>query len=153
MIFGASGDLTRRKLIPALFSLYCKNRLPENIRIVGNSRTVYTHDEFREHLREGAQEHAPELFEAAAWAKFSQRLWYLDGNLNVDEDYQSLDRRLRDIEQGPVNRLYYLAVAPTLYAPIVRDLGKHKMARDDHGWRRIVVEKPFGRDLESALGA
>jgi glucose-6-phosphate 1-dehydrogenase len=151
VIFGASGDLTERKLIPALFSLYRKNRLPENIRIVGNSRTVYTHDEFREHLREGAQEHTPELFDAAAWDGFCKRLWYLDGNLKVDEDYQSLERRLRELEQTPTNRLYYLAVAPTLYAPIVRDLGKHKMARDDHGWRRIVVEKPFGRDLESAL--
>jgi glucose-6-phosphate 1-dehydrogenase len=150
VIFGASGDLTERKLIPALFSLYRKNRLPDNIRIVGNSRTPYEHGEFREHLRDGVQKHAPELFEAKAWGEFSHRLWYLDGNLKVDEDYQDLDRRLQGLEQAPANRLYYLAVAPPLYVPIVRDLGRHKMAHNDHGWRRIVVEKPFGRDLESA---
>jgi glucose-6-phosphate 1-dehydrogenase len=150
VILGASGDLTERKLIPALFSLDRKGRLPDDIRIVGNARTVYEHGEFREHLRDGVQKYTPELFEAKAWDEFSQRLWYLDGNLKVDEDYQELDRRLQDLEQGSANRLYYLAVAPTLYAPIVRDLGKHKMAHDDVGWRRIVVEKPFGRDLESA---
>jgi glucose-6-phosphate 1-dehydrogenase len=150
VIFGASGDLTERKLIPALFSLYRKNRLPESIRIVGNARTAYEHEEFREHLCDGVQRHAPELFETSAWNEFSKRLYYLAGNLKVDEDYEELERRLQGLEQGPTNRLYYMAVAPTLYTSIVRDLGKHKMARDDHGWRRVVVEKPFGRDLASA---
>jgi glucose-6-phosphate 1-dehydrogenase len=150
VIFGASGDLTERKLVPALFSLYRRKRLPESLRIVGNSRTPYSHDAFREHLREGIQKYAPELFDATGWADFSGRIWYIAGNLSIDEDYRQLDSQIRDLEKGPANRLYYLAVAPSLYIPIVRDLGKHHMARHDHGWRRIVVEKPFGRDLASA---
>jgi glucose-6-phosphate 1-dehydrogenase len=150
VIFGASGDLTKRKLIPALFSLYRKNRLPDNLQIVGVSRSAFSHDEFRAHLRDGMQELAPEIFDAAGWDSFAGRIWYQAGDSKQDTDYKNLDAFLDDIEKGPAHRLYYLAVAPSLYIPIAERLGHRSMARDARGWRRIVVEKPFGHNLDSA---
>lgn len=150
VIFGASGDLTERKLIPALFSLYRKNRLPDDLQIVGVSRSAYSHDEFRAHLRDGMRKLAPEIFDAAGWDTFAGRIWYQAGDSKQDSDYKKLDAFLDEIEKGPAHRLYYLAVAPSLYMPIVECLGRNSMARDHRGWRRIVVEKPFGRDLTSA---
>jgi glucose-6-phosphate 1-dehydrogenase len=150
VIFGASGDLTERKLIPALFNLYCKQRLPDNIRIVGLSRHPYSHDEFRAHLRDGVQEFAAEIFDPSAWESFAARVWYQPGDSKVDADYDRLETSLTEMEGGPANRLYYLAVAPSLYAPVIEQLGRHNMAKHEERWRRIVVEKPFGHDLDSA---
>ncbi len=150
VIFGASGDLTRRKLVPALYNLHRKGRLPARVRIVGFSRRPYSHDDFRTRLREGVQEFADKTYDATAWEEFAAHLWYSRGDLNVPEDMARLQTFLREIEGGPANRLYYLAIAPEFYATAVERLGAQGMAREDEGWRRIVVEKPFGRDLASA---
>lgn len=150
VIFGASGDLTQRKLIPALFNLYRKKRLPANTQVVGFARRPYSHDDFRERLRDGLQRFDPEAFEANAWHSFAARLWYVRGNLDVPADYEGLRDALEELEPGPAQRLYYLATAPDFYVPIVEQLGALDMARADNGWRRVVVEKPFGRDLASA---
>ncbi len=150
VIFGASGDLTGRKLIPALFSLYRRERLPDGLRIVGSSRSPFSDEEFRAHLRDGAQQYATESFDAAAWESFAATIFYLPGDSSVTDDYTKLEAFLREKEGGPANRLYYLAVAPSLYAPIVEHLGAAGMARESDTWRRIVVEKPFGHDLASA---
>ncbi len=150
VIFGASGDLTGRKLIPALFSLYRRERLPDGLRIVGSSRSPFSDEEFRAHLRDGAQQYATESFDAAAWESFAATIFYLPGDSSVTDDYAKLKAFLREKEGGPANRLYYLAVAPSLYAPIVEHLGAAGMARESDTWRRIVVEKPFGHDLASA---
>lgn len=150
VIFGASGDLTGRKLIPALFSLYRRDRLPDGLRIVGSSRSPFSDEEFRAHLRDGAEQYATESFDAAAWESFAATISYLRGDSSVTDDYAKLGAFLREKEGGPANRLYYLAVAPSLYAPIVEHLGAAGMARESDTWRRIVVEKPFGHDLASA---
>ncbi len=150
VIFGASGDLTERKLIPALFSLYRRQRLPQPLQIVGSARRPYTHEEFRAHLRTGVQQYATEGFDAAAWDAFSAHIWYHAGDSSRAEDMVALDTFLAQLEKGPANRLYYLAVAPTLYVPIVENLGRANMAHEDNGWRRLIVEKPFGHDLASA---
>ena len=150
VIFGASGDLTGRKLIPALFSLYRRERLPDGLRIVGSSRSPFSDEEFRTHLRDGAEQYATESFDAAAWESFAATISYLRGDSSVTDDYAKLEAFLREKEGGPANRLYYLAVAPSLYAPIVEHLGAAGMARESDTWRRIVVEKPFGHDLASA---
>ncbi len=143
--FGASGDLTERKLIPALYHLFRKNRLPRPFNFVGTSRRPYSHEEFRAHLRAGI----PDLDETT-WNDFSQGIWYQPHNATDPAAYQSLEAFLQAIEGGHANRLYYLAVAPSLYEPIIACLGQHNMNREDNGWRRIVVEKPFGHDLPSA---
>jgi glucose-6-phosphate 1-dehydrogenase len=157
VIFGASGDLTQRKLIPALFNLYRKGRLPANIRIVGFARRPYTHADFRARMRAGLDEFADEMeagplteADVPAWDAFAANLWYVRGDLDTRSDYEHLRARLREIEGRAGKRLYYLATAPEFYIPIVEHLGAMGMAKDTHGWRRVVVEKPFGHDLASA---
>ena len=150
IIFGASGDLTQRKLIPALYNLALKERLPEKFTIVGVSRSPFSHDEFREKLRKAAQEFAKNVYQDDTWKPFASRIFYLSGNATERADYEKLDKFLKDCEGGPADRLYYLSTAPTLYVPTVENLGKGGMAQENGGWRRIIIEKPFGYDLESA---
>lgn len=150
LIFGASGDLTRRKLIPALFNSYRKGRLPEQFHIVGFARRPWDDEKFRELLHEGMLEFDPKAFTAEKWAKFVPHITYFQGNLDTPADYADLPDYLAKLENGPANRLYYLATAPEFFIPIVQNLGANDMAGEADGWRRLVVEKPFGHDLQSA---
>jgi len=151
VIFGASGDLTQRKLIPALFSSFIKGRLPEKFNVVGFARREWSHEFFRERLKEGMTEFAADLFDETTWESFQHRLWYFKGNLDNTVDYDNLRSYLIDREDGDSNRLYYLATAPRFFVPIVKSLGQAGLAREgNNGWRHVVVEKPFGRDLASA---
>lgn len=150
VIFGASGDLTRRKLIPALYRSRCNDRLPQNLNIVGFARRPWDHDYLRERLHSGMEEFASEDLIPEEWEAFSQRIWYSRGNLDVFEDYPTLNNFLREIEGGAANRLYYMATPPRFFIPIVQHLGKAGMVSEEEGWRRVVVEKPFGSDLSSA---
>ena len=152
VIFGASGDLTQRKLVPALFNLYRKGRLPAGTRVVGFARRPYTREEFRARLREGMREFAGDTFDAKAWEVFADQLWYARGDLNAPGDYEHLRAFLREVEGGPAHRLYYMATAPTFYTAITERLGAVHMDHESDTWRRIVIEKPFGHDLASAQG-
>ncbi|MBI1742956.1 glucose-6-phosphate dehydrogenase [Candidatus Acetothermia bacterium] len=151
VIFGASGDLTQRKLIPALFSLYRKGRLPSDVRIVGFARRPYTHEDFRNQLREGVKQFAANVFDSALWGNFANRLWYAKGDLGTPSDFENLRIFLEKLEDEPANRLYYLATSPDFYGTIVKNLGAAGLASEEESWRRIVIEKPFGHDVESAL--
>ena len=149
IIFGASGDLTARKLIPSLFNAFRKKRLPEALQIVGVARTPLSDDAFRERLRLAVQPFTKNGFDAAAWDRFAQRVHYRPGDASRPA---TLEESFRTLEGGqPGQRLYYLSVAPELYVPIVEGLGEANMTRS-HGeaWRRLVIEKPFGSDLASA---
>ena len=151
VIFGASGDLTSRKLIPALYNNFKKWRLPEQVNVVGFARRPYNDETFRDLLREGVIKFTVESFDATVWEKFAERLHYFQGNLDVTTDFPKLDAYLQTLEGGPSNRLYYLATAPEHFAIVVSELGATGMAKQGPDlWRRIVVEKPFGRDLASA---
>jgi glucose-6-phosphate 1-dehydrogenase len=149
VIFGASGDLTKRKLIPALYNLYLKGRLPEDYVIVGNSRSEYSHEEFREKMRDAMKEFA-QSYGDASFNEFASRMYYLPGNVKDVAFYNTLNNFLGDKESDNPNRLYYLSTAPFLYEPILEKLGESGLNRSDIGWRRIVIEKPFGYDLETA---
>jgi glucose-6-phosphate 1-dehydrogenase len=151
VIFGASGDLTRRKLIPALYNLYREGHLPGHVRVVGVARRPYDHGEFRRLMRESAEQFAATTFDSASWDGFASSLYYVRGDLTTAGDYGTLSKFLEGLEEGPANRLYYLATAPQLYAPVVENLGATGMGSENAGFRRIVVEKPFGRDLVSAM--
>ena len=149
VIFGASGDLTHRKLIPALFHNRKKGRLWDRTRIVGVARRDWSDEYFRAGLLEGVKKFGGP-FDEKAWADFVQRVRYVRGDLEVPADYAVVDRRLRELEGGPANRLYYLATAPELYGPACDALAAAGMNAETEGYRRIIIEKPFGHDLASA---
>lgn len=150
VIFGASGDLTSRKLLPALFHLAEKGKLPDDTRVVGFARRPYSHDDFRELMREGVEKALKDDFDAARWKKFARALWYSRGDLGAVDDFGALKVFLEEVEDGPANRLYYLATAPEFYEPVIENLRAHDLHDDAEGWRRVIVEKPFGSDLKSA---
>jgi glucose-6-phosphate 1-dehydrogenase len=150
VIFGASGDLTWRKLIPALYNNYKKGRLEECAHIVGFARRPFTDESLREKLKDGVKTFSPDTFDEAVWEQFGKLLRYFRGNLDVMDDYAKLDTFLNEIEDGAANRLYYLATAPEHYELSVEGLGKAGMAAQSACWRRIIIEKPFGSDLASA---
>ena len=149
VIFGATGDLTHRKLIPALYRNRKKGRLWDRTRIVGVARRDWTTDYFREHVLDGVKKFGG-TFDEKVWADFASRLHYVRGDLEVPADFPQVDARLREIEGQPANRLYYLATAPEHYGPACDALAAAGMAAETEGWRRVVIEKPFGHDLPSA---
>ena len=150
LIFGATGDLSHRKLVPALFNLYLKKRLPENFQIFGTATRSWTTEELRETCRQSLLEESGKTFNEKAWDDFSQNMTYQPADFSVPESYGKLNDVLLSIESGPANRLYYLATPPDFFSPIVQGLAANKMLVESEGWRRVVIEKPFGSDLESA---
>lgn len=147
-IFGASGDLTSRKLIPALYQLHRKKRLPGGTRIVGFSRTAYTHQQWRDALAETTRSFVGEQFDTAVWNDFAGSIFYCPGDLASRDDIAALGRALDELESGSGStRIYYLATAPQFYLTAVERLGACGLADQSRGQRRIVVEKPFGTDL------
>jgi len=150
VIFGASGDLTHRKLVPALFNLYLKKRLPPKTRIVGYARRQWTNSYFRNGLWKSVKKFVKTPFDLDSWKLFAKNISYIRGDLSTPTDYDQLVTSLDDLENENTNRIYYTATAPEFYFTIVERIGAVGMALEDKGWRRIVVEKPFGRDLVSA---
>jgi glucose-6-phosphate 1-dehydrogenase len=150
VIFGATGDLTVRKLIPALYANFAKGRLPACPRVVGFARRPLTDASFRGRLREGVGENSGDGFNPAAWAVFIRQVFYFRGELDSDESFSALAEYLTKMEDGTGDRLYYLATAPEFFPGIVERLGRAGLAAEKGGWRRLVVEKPFGSDLPSA---
>lgn len=154
IIFGASGDLTRRKLVPALHSLRCERFIPEATQLLGVARSPMSDEVFREQLLGGVQSYArfkPGVCEL--WPVYKDRLSYLEGSYNDPQTYRHLAERLAqcDAKLGTEgNRLFYMATPPTLYPIIVEQLGRAGLNRSDQGWTRIIIEKPFGHDLSSA---
>ena len=151
VIFGASGDLTQRKLIPALYNLFRRKRLPDELNIVGFARRPWSDDDFRKLLLEDVQKIEKDNFDQGAWDDFSSRLRYWKGDLATRADYEGLSGFLDKLEKRNANRLYYLATAPDYYEPVVSNLHAVGLADESDGWRRVVIEKPFGYDLTSAL--
>jgi glucose-6-phosphate 1-dehydrogenase len=154
VIFGASGDLTARKLVPALYDLAAQRRLPMEFAVVGISRTEMSHDEFRKKLRGALDEQRPGEVSGDVWNSFCGGVFYLSGDSKKAETYRELKYFLKklDGERGTEgNRSFYLASSPSLVSAIVERLGEAGMNEGENGgWARLVVEKPFGNDLASA---
>ena len=151
VIFGASGDLTSRKLIPALYELSQKNRLPKNYRVVGVSRSPLTTEEWKQKLKTTTSEFSGSNFSPTGWSQFANQLHYLACDIDRSSDFRKLGDYLNELESDASNgRLYYLATLPHLYTQAVTQLGDHNMAAEEAGPRRVVIEKPFGTDLKSA---
>ncbi len=154
VIAGATGDLAQRKLLPALYHLWIKGRLAPNVPIVGFSRAPMSSDEFREFMWRGIREIGGLEPRREDWDAFAPRLNYFGGDLAKPDEVAVLRGHLQTLEGGEAaaNRLFYLAIAPSLYDAAVSSLGQCGLVEETpgSGWRRVVVEKPFGRDLESA---
>ena len=152
VIFGASGDLTSRKLVPALYNLMRTGALPPATRIVGFSRTAMSDDAWRASLRQTTMQHAGAVpFSEESWDHFATSIFYEPGDIDSFEDVARLKERLFSLEgTRETTRVYYLATAPQFYGPIVSVLRSLGMSDESQGPRRIVVEKPFGTDLATA---
>jgi glucose-6-phosphate 1-dehydrogenase len=152
VIFGASGDLTQRKLVPALYQLKRERRLPAELTIVGVARRDWSHDYFREQMRQGIEEFSDGIGNQELWKDFAEGLYYCSGNMDEPESYQKLKTFLEELDgkrgtRG--NRVFYLSVSPNFFPPALKQLGAAGMLQDPTK-QRIVIEKPFGKDLSSA---
>ena len=152
VIFGASGDLTKRKLLPAVYTLFQEHLVPQNFSVVGFSRSEMSDDEFRSRMRDAAEEFSGPI-DGETWNKFAQGVRYISAHPHNPDEYKKLASVLEqlDRERGTGgNRVYYLAVPPSSFLPIVRNLQSAGLEKSERGWARVIIEKPFGHDLESA---
>jgi glucose-6-phosphate 1-dehydrogenase len=155
VIFGAAGDLTKRKLIPALYNLARSQLLPREFAIVGVARAPLTTDEFRQKMTRDIREFATDQVEPGLWDWFAERLHYLPGNFDDARVYPELRTLLETVDREHGTRgnyFYYLATSPGFFAGVARRLGEVGLVQEANGrWRRVIIEKPFGQDLDSAI--
>lgn len=153
IIFGATGDLARRKLIPALHQLQYGGHLPEQFQVVAIGRKDLTQEEYRESLLQSMMDYTKVLVDQDSWEHIARRITYFKMELSVKEDYaclkEFLDHGVTTMGHPP-NRLFYLAVAPEFFTIVVEGLHKEGILEEKGSWNRLVLEKPFGKDLQSA---
>jgi glucose-6-phosphate 1-dehydrogenase len=152
VIFGASGDLTQRKLVPAIYQMKRDRRMPPEITVVGVARRPWTHDYFREQMRSGMVEFGGGIGPEDFWKDFAQGLYYFPGDIDNPESYEKLKDFLAELDEKRRtrgNRVFYLSVSPNFFPEAIRQLGAAGMLSDPIK-HRLVIEKPFGRDLSSA---
>ena len=155
VILGATGDLTVRKLIPSLFHMYRNDRLPEEFAIIGSGRSKLDDEAFRNKLASDMESAGP--VDQSAWMEFSKLIYYQPIGYEDLESFNTLARKLKEIDhqhRTSGNRLFYLALPPNLYAPVAQMIGKSGLGvekANGNSWSRLVVEKPFGRDLDTAI--
>jgi glucose-6-phosphate 1-dehydrogenase len=155
VVFGATGDLTRRLLIPALYNLAAANLLPDAFSIVGFGRTPQSTDTFRASVLEGLYAFATRPVDPDVADRLLRCMTYVQGDVDSPSAYEYLDATIKEMErtrQAGCNRLYYLALPPASFKPVVQHLGRAGLVRRDEGcgWRHVIIEKPFGTDLRSA---
>ena len=156
VIFGASGDLAKRKLIPAIYELAREKFLPEKFALVGYSRSPMSDDEYRKECREAVQQFArTKPFDAAVWDRIEKNTSYVQGDYGSNDDHAKLADQLAKLDQSVGtggNRLFYLSTPPNTFEPIIERLGERQthQAGAAGTWQRVIIEKPFGRDLASA---
>jgi len=152
VIFGASGDLTRRKLMPAIYSLYTQGLLPENTAILGVSRTAFNHTEYRDKVEEALHSYN-ETDNTDAIAPFLKKIYYATVQYNQPDAYLELGKTIKSLQQDQniePNILFYLSTPPELYETIPLQLANAELNKQTDGWKRLIIEKPFGYDLKSA---
>lgn len=156
VIFGASGDLTQRKIIPSLYRLHKNRLLSDHFFVLGTSRTDMSTDQFLEKMLSAVKMAIPNDFDNASWKEFALRLYYQGVNYTEKESYTKLLQetfpQLERKHQTEGNRIYYLAIPPTLYESVILNLGEFSFPRKVASYTHVVIEKPFGRDLASARG-
>jgi glucose-6-phosphate 1-dehydrogenase len=155
VIFGATGDLTRRKLVPALYALFNQNMLPENFHILGVGRKNLDDSDFRENMRKGIQDFSEKIhLDDHKISSFLGQLSYFAMDMSSDTEYHRLGAFLKKLNRNldaESNILFYLSMPPAMFAPIASHLSKSGLSHSESGYRRLIIEKPFGYDLESGL--
>jgi len=150
VIFGASGDLTARKLFPALYSLAFRRLLPEKFAIVGVARTEEGDEEFRDRMKEAVQQFSRDEFRDDVWDTLTDGMRYIAADFSDHKELDRLASMMTEVDEQRGtggNRVYYLAIPPSAFESVVEEIGHHSRAT---GWRRLIIEKPFGHDLASA---
>ena len=154
VIFGAAGDLTRRKLLPSIYHLYLDGLLPDNSFIYGADQVEMSSESYRESIKESLKAVFPEGFDDASWDRFSRRLYYVSFDFSLSESYvESIEQKLPALEEKHAtegNRIFYLAIPPAVFENVIHNIGLSGLSGEDRGYAHIVIEKPFGRDLTSA---
>jgi glucose-6-phosphate 1-dehydrogenase len=154
VIFGATGDLTKRKLIPALCNLAADNLLSKQFAIIGFAGNDFTTESFRKTLGDEIPKYSSTKIDPAIWAWFAERIYYVRGDFEDPDAYKRLTQQITEVDKQHNtggNRFFYLAVAPRFFSPIVKQLGQIGLTKEENGhWARVIIEKPFGHDLQSA---
>jgi len=153
VIFGVTGDLTHRELIPSLYALNCKNLLPKPFAIIGFARRDWSDEFFRDEMKNSMKK-VSECGEKE-WELFAKNLFYVKGNFNDEAaaSYSDLNKKISELQKSlkiPDNVLFHLSTPPENYNVIIERLGKESLSKSENGWRRVIIEKPFGHDEESA---
>lgn len=159
VIFGATGDLTGRKLLPALYNLSKEGLLPTNFACVGFARRPKTHEMFRNEMLKDVNEYSrTKPIDEPLWEKFSQKIFYHQSEFNQDEGYKTLNHFLQDLDKQfgtKGNRVFYLSTQPSFFPVVIQKLSEHQLLYDHEKvtdkWSRVIIEKPFGHDLNSAI--
>ena len=154
VIFGGAGDLTKRKLVPALYNLATSGLLGEEFAVIAVARGEMTSEDFRQRMSEDLREFATGTIDPAIWERLEKLFYYVRGDFNDAETYTRVAAQLKEVDarhHTRGNHLYYLATAPEFFAEVVGQLARAGLIREEGGsWQRVVIEKPFGRDLNSA---
>jgi glucose-6-phosphate 1-dehydrogenase len=154
VIFGAAGDLTARLLIPALYNLARADLLSKEFAVLGVARAQMTDEDFRKRILDDVKEYCGDCIEAQTWENFSRRFYYFAGDFKNDNLYPQIKDRLANIDRDHSthqNVFFYMATAPSFFGPIVEKLAATGlMEQNNDHWRRVIIEKPFGHDLDSA---
>ena len=153
VIFGASGDLTKRKLVPAIYSLFVQKLLPEKFALLGVSRTEFSDDEFRRNIKSAISEFK-EIEDNSKIDEFIKKIFYTSISFDDTAAYKKLNKRIVELRKSNNvggNTIFYLSTPPSLYGVIPQHLAAVELNKQDDGWKRLIIEKPFGYDLKSAL--
>jgi len=151
VIFGSTGNLSKRKLLPALYHLEAANRLPDELKIIGFGRRDWGDEQWRDFVKETLTPQVRGGFDEEIFARLNQRLYYYKGDLGDKDSFVGLNDRIESTgENFPKNVVFYMSIRPAEYTQVTKNLANANLLNEEHGWRRIVVEKPFGYDRESA---
>src|SRR3990170_2002082 len=150
VIFGATGNLSRLKLMPALYSLEVERRLPDKMVILAFGRRPWGRDDWVNDVSGMLKEKYPHGLDEGAYERFCERLHYFRGNLGDRESFVNLKAQLEQGDIFPGNIVFYMAISPSEFGPVMERLGEARLLSEEKGWRRVVIEKPFGYDLLSS---
>ena len=153
-MFGVTGDLARKKLMPAVYDLANRGLLPPGFGLVGFARREWANEDFAERVHQAVREHARTPFREEVWKQLCEGIRFVQGNLDEESSYEELARTIDDLDQlrgTNGNHAFYLSIPPGLFETVIQNLNRSGLAAQDRsGWRRVVIEKPFGHDLSSA---